>query len=141
MGIMMAYESLGGRPENVTDYEKDCVIAGAPKPSLQPSASFPALEQYIAGCTRATGDGRFCACDGGRKAARLDEAEFEAYYRSFSDYSDDEARTLDELAAMRGKAMDMSPADFQALQNSARAKLADFNDLDANYCSALLWAE
>lgn len=76
---------------------------------------------------------------GGRKTERLEEAELEIYYRSFSDYSDD-ARTSDELAAMRGEAMNMSAEDFQALQDVARAKLSECNDLDANYCSALLSA-
>jgi len=103
--------------------------------------SFPAMEQYIAGCVRASGETRFCTCDAVRKSERLTTDEFEAYYRSFSDYSDDDAKSLDELAAMRGKAMNMSADEFQELESGARAKLAAFEDRDANYCGALLWAD
>lgn len=141
IGMMQAYDSMGGRPENVTEYEEGCVISGADKPTLTPPKSSPAIDQYIAGCVRASGDMRFCSCDASRKAHRLSTEEFEAYYRSFADYSDDDARSLDELAAMRGKAMNMSAAEFQDLQGNARAKLAPFEEADANYCGALLWAE
>ncbi|EED30474.1 hypothetical protein NOR53_659 [gamma proteobacterium NOR5-3] len=141
IGMMQAYDSVGGRPENVTDYEEGCVISGADKPTLTPTKSSAAIDQYIAGCVRASGDQRFCSCDASRKSERLSAEEFEAYYRSFADYSDDDARSLDELASMRGKAMNMSAAEFQDLQGSARAKIAPFEDADANYCGALLWAE
>lgn len=141
LAIFTAYDPMGGRPENITTYEEGCVIPGAPKPTVTAPESFPAMDQYMANCNKSTGKPRYCACDAGRKSQHLDQREFEAYFRSFTDYSDDNARSHDELAAMRGKAMGMSGDAYQALESSARATLAKFEESDGNYCAALLWAD
>jgi len=140
MMIEEAYDPVGGRPSNITDYERGCVIAGAPKPSFSLPPSTPAVIQYIASCVASTGDERFCQCDAGRKTSHLTDREFEAYYRSFSDYGGD-ALSHDELSRSRGEAMGLSAEGFDELQARARNKLAPHAETDELYCSAILWAD
>ncbi|MEM1036731.1 MAG: hypothetical protein AAGI14_08230 [Pseudomonadota bacterium] len=144
MAAMLAeelYDKAGGRPENITDYEEGCVIAGA-LPLALPIPTEPAIAgEYVAACTAATGNERFCACDAVRKTSRISDLEFEAYFRSFSDFSDSDATTSTEMTAARAEKMDISPARFDSLQSSARNKMSEHETEDNAYCSAVTWAD
>lgn len=136
-----AYDAVGGRPENITDYEAGCVIEEAPLPEITLSKETPAIDGYVASCTASTGDGRYCTCSANRKASRLSDREFEAYFRSFSDYGGGDAWSSSELSASRGASKGLSGAEFDALQSQARSKLAPHEERDEATCSALLWAD
>lgn len=139
--VTEAYDVVGGRPENITEYEDGCVIAGAPKPDISLAYTTTSVDQYVASCTASTGDQRYCTCSANRKTARLSEREFEAYFRSFSDYDGDTNGSLAEENKARGDAMGISASEFDALQNRARGKLSPHEEVDESTCSALLWAD
>jgi len=144
MAMLMAmelYDQFGGLPENVSDYERGCVIEGAPVPEVALLRDTPAAANYVAACNTSTGDPRYCACTASRAQSRLAKDEFEAYFRSFSDYSDGDAMRPAEMADARGKSMGISGAEFRQLEQDARAKLAPHQEADAAYCGALLWAD
>ena len=63
MVTMEAYEGLGGRPENIEDYEKGCVIEDASPAEFAPQSTTPSFVSYVSACTASTGDNRFCSCD------------------------------------------------------------------------------
>lgn len=135
-----AYDTVGGQPSNVSDYEAGCVIADAPPIEIKSAFDFQAIGDYVTACTASTSDERFCQCEANRKARQVSAVEFEAYYRSFSDYEED-ARSSAELSEARGKAMGISGDRFDELQAKARAKIDATSDEDAQFCSALTWAD
>ena len=142
MAAIEMYDQVGGRPENINDYELGCVIAGASPLVLAVPSEPAAVDEYIAGCTASTGDARFCTCDASRKTSRVSGMEFEAYYRSFSDYSDSDATTTNEMTEARAKKMGVSSAQFDSLQSSARNKISAHQAEDEAYCTVfhyLLW--
>ena len=141
MVTMEAYDVLGGRPENIEDYEEGCVIEGVAPAEFPLPAATPSLVSYVAACTTSTGDNRFCSCDANRKMRHVSDREFEAYFRSFSDYSDGDAMSSAELSEMRGRAMGISAEAFDQLQADARAKMGPHEETDAMYCSAMTWAD
>lgn len=141
MVTMEAYEGLGGRPENIEDYEKGCVIEDASPAELTQQSTTPSFVSYVSACNASTGDNRFCNCDASRKIRHVSDREFEAYFRSFSDYSDGDARSSAEQSEMRGRAMGMSAEAFDQLQADARAKISPHEEADAMYCSAMTWAD
>lgn len=132
---------LGGRPQNIVDYEEGCVITGAPKAELPILSKTPVAEDYVSSCVTATGDERTCSCQAAQLQSHLSDRELEAYLRSFNDYSDDAARTLEELSAMRGRSMGLSAEAYDSLVATARSKIRPNEEADANYCSALVWAD
>lgn len=136
-----SFDTLGGRPENVDDYERACVIAGAPKSQLVPPPSWTFIEKYVDQCTLSTGDQRVCACNAERIASYVSEREFEAYYRSFADYADTSATSSADMAQSRGAAMGISGDAFTALQQQARSKFEPYEDRDAQYCAAMTAAD
>ena len=136
-----AYEVLGGRPENIEDYEEGCVIEGAAPAEFPLQSSAPSIVSYVSACTASTGDNRFCSCDANQKKRHISDREFEAYFRSFSDYSDGDAMSSAELSEMRGRAMGISAEAFDQLQADARAKMSEHEEADAMYCSAMTWAD
>lgn len=136
-----AFDTIGGRPENIDDYERACVIAGAPLPPITPAPSWDYVETYIDQCTVSTNDRRSCACTAERVSSYLTEREFEAYYRSFADYSDDAATSHEEINKARGKAMGISGEAFEQLQSRARSKFEPFLERDERYCSAMTSAD
>ncbi|MEL6859900.1 MAG: hypothetical protein AAFO74_16045 [Pseudomonadota bacterium] len=139
--IVEAYDGLGGRPENIADYEQGCVIAGAPKPEIELLSTAPSVISYISACTESVGDDRYCQCDAARKSSHVSHKEFEAYFRSFSDYRDEDATSSAELSEMRGQAMGISGKAFDQLQANARAKMQPHAETDEAYCAALTWAD
>ncbi|MEQ3746308.1 MAG: hypothetical protein ABNH53_08780 [Henriciella sp.] len=141
MVTVEAYEVLGGRPENIEDYEEGCAIEGAAPTQFPLQSTTSSLISYVSACTASTGDNRFCSCDANRKMRHVSDREFEAYFRSFSDYSDGDATSSAELSEMRGRAMGISAAAFHELQAQARAKISSHEEADAMYCSAMTWAD
>ncbi|MEO1660456.1 MAG: hypothetical protein AAFR51_05675 [Pseudomonadota bacterium] len=141
MAAIEMYDQVGGRPENVTDYEQGCVIADASPLALTAPSEPAAVGEYIAACTVSTGDERFCTCDAARKTSRVSTLEFEAYFRSFSDFSDGDATTSQEMTAARAKRMGVSPARFDSLQSSARDKISAYQSEDEAYCAVITWAD
>ncbi|NQY13893.1 MAG: hypothetical protein HRT81_08560 [Henriciella sp.] len=143
MSAMMAveaYDKVGGQPSNITDYENGCVIADVSPIEIKSAYDFEAIGDYVAACTASTSDQRFCQCDANRKAQHVSAIEFEAYFRSFSDY-DGDAFSSAELSQARGKAMGISGERFDQLQAAARAKMEAAGDADLQYCTALTWAD
>lgn len=136
-----SFDTVGGRPGNIDDYERACVIAGAPQPKPAPLPDWEFVDKYVDQCTLATGDRRSCSCTAERISSRLTQREFEAYYRSFSDYSDKSALSGEAMNRSRGKAMGISGDAFGRLQTQARVKFKQFEDRDARYCSALINAD
>ena len=136
-----AYEVLGGRPENIEEYEQGCVIEGATPVQFPLQSTTPSFVSYVAACTASTGDNRFCSCDANRKMRHVSDREFEAYFRSFSDYSDGDALSSAELSEMRGRAMGISAEAFDQLQAEARAKLSPHEEANAMFCDAMTWAD
>jgi|GEM_PF-2736466 len=143
MSAMMAveaYDKVGGQPSNITDYENGCVIADVSPIEIKSAYDFEAIGDYVAACTASTSDERFCQCDANRKARHVSAIEFEAYFRSFSDY-DGDAFSSAELSQARGKAMGISGERFDQLQAAARTKMEATSDADTQYCTALTWAD
>ncbi|MFN3211991.1 MAG: hypothetical protein ACE37M_02690 [Henriciella sp.] len=141
MAAIEMYDQVGGRPENINDYEEGCVIAGASPLALSAPSEPAAVDEYITACTASTGDSRFCTCDAARKASRVSDLEFEAYFRSFTDYSDSDATTDEEITAARAKNMGISPTRFDSLQSSARDKMREHQNEDDAYCAVVTWAD
>ena len=137
----MAFEDLGGAPGNIEDFEGACAIPGAPPAEFPAPRSTPSVDRYQELCVASTGDPRYCACLVGQIQPELSDTEFEAYFRSFSDYEDKEAISLDQMAEARGKTMGMTGEEFVALQSQAREKVDAIRDARENYCEAILWAE
>jgi hypothetical protein len=136
-----AFDAIGGRPENISEYERGCVVLGAPKPPITEFAQIKVTKDYTNACFASTGQKRFCECDTSRKAMRVSDQEFEAYFRSFSDFSAADATTNAELSRARGAEMGISGAAFDALQSSARRKFAEYSEADSSYCNAMIWAD
>ena len=137
----MAFEDLGGAPGNIEDFEGACAIPGAPLAEFPAPRSTPSVDRYQELCVASTGDPRYCACLVGQIQPELSDTEFEAYFRSFSDYEDKEAISLDQMAEARGKTMGMTGEEFVALQSQAREKVDAIRDARENYCEAILWAD
>lgn len=141
VATVQAFDTVGGRPENIDDYERACVIAGAPRPPITPAPSWDSVDAYIDQCTVSTNDRRSCTCTAERVSSYLTEREFEAYYRSFADYSDDAVTSHEEMNKARGKAMGISGDAFEQLQSQARSKFKPFEDRDGRYCAAMTSAD
>lgn len=144
MAMLMAseiFDQFGGLPGNITEYEQGCVIKGAPAPEMTLLRDTTAASSYVAACNASTSAPRYCTCTASRAQTRLTEDEFEAYYRSFSDYSDSDAMRPDEMSEARGKAMGISGEAFTRIEQDARAKLSPHQEADAAYCDARLWAD
>ncbi|MEL6413666.1 MAG: hypothetical protein AAFQ15_01845 [Pseudomonadota bacterium] len=148
MAIEESFDQLGGTPSGVEDLEKGCVIAGAEPISIaQPrtinrAASY-STQSYTDSCLAAIGDTdknrRFCQCQMSRLTLRVTDQEFEAYYRSFTQYNRGPNRQ--NLSELRAQSMGISPADYERLNRSARAKIEPNIDLDEAYCNARIWAD
>ncbi|GAB5454762.1 MAG: hypothetical protein Hens2KO_09910 [Henriciella sp.] len=141
MAAIEMYDQVGGRPENINDYEEGCVIADASPLALLAPSEPAVIDEYITACTTSTGDERFCTCDAARKTSRVSGLEFEAYFRSFSDYSDGDATTNKEMTAARAKKMGVSSAQFESLQSTARTKMSAHQAEDEAYCAVVTWAD
>ena len=141
MEMMEAFDSLGGRPENLDDYENGCVIAGARRASFAQPRDTEMMQQYRKACVAASGQQRYCACEGAQLQTVLSDREFEAYFRSFADYSDKEATTRAQMAQARGKAMGLDADAYQELPVNARNKVSKHRQERETYCHAMVWAD
>ncbi|MEO0436182.1 MAG: hypothetical protein AAF098_04680 [Pseudomonadota bacterium] len=139
--LMQAFDSLGGRPENIQDYENGCVIAGAARASFAQPRNTQTMQQYRSACVASSGQRRYCACEGAQLQKVLSTAEFEAYFRSFADYSDKEATTLVQMSQARGKAMGLSAQAYDELVGGARNKTSRHRLERESYCNAIVWAD
>jgi len=138
--LEQALETLGGRPENIEEFESGCVIPEAPAPEF-PVEPEPAVAAYVSACEISTSDPRYCACTASRERMRAGSAVgFEAYYRSFSDY-DDTNFSLADTARARAENMGLSLEDYEAARNRARGAIDANKDADTAYCSAAIWAD
>lgn len=141
VAVEMALDPLGGVPGSVEDFEAGCVVAGAGKASLPPWPREPATEGYVKGCVASTGEQRYCECSVARARGRVNRDQFEAYFRSFSDYSDRDALSLAEMTSARATAMGVTDDEYQRLVQRGRDLIDSSSEADMNYCGALLWAD
>lgn len=141
MSTEMALDKVGGRPTSINDFESGCVIEGAGKNQLPDLPDEPTIDYYLEKCNRSTGVPRFCECSAATQRAQVTKDQFEAYYRSFSDYSDDDARSLEEMAVMRAKNMNISVDEYKTLASNARKAIDESAEQGENLCTALLWPD
>ena len=136
-----AFDSVGGRPGNIEEYEGRCVIPNTPPADFRAPRMSPIMESYLTSCTASVGKPRTCACMAAQEQAVLTDDEFEAFYRSFADFSDQDALTNAEMSAARAKAMGISIEQYQSLSSQARKKLALRDEASLRYCTVRLWAD
>ncbi|GAB5415183.1 MAG: hypothetical protein Cons2KO_27860 [Congregibacter sp.] len=141
MQIEMAMDGVGGRPTGINEFEAGCVIQGAGRNTLPSYPEEAMTTAYVESCKLATGVARYCHCAVATKRNRVSKEEFEAYYRSFSDYSDKNALSLAELSAMRAKNMQITVDEYQSLARKAREVIEDHEERDENLCAALIWPD
>lgn len=144
MAIEESFDQIGGTPSGVEDFESGCVMAGA-NPVSVPSTRSVSLssdyssDSYIAACLNAIGasdkNRRYCQCQTSRLTSRLSDPEFEAYYRSFSQYGQG------NLSELRAKSMGISASAYDRLSTSARSKIEPNKSQDEAFCNARIWAD
>lgn len=140
IAVEEAYEILGGRPQNASEYEAGCVIKDAAPAQMTLVRSTEAAANYVNTCTRSTGDRKGCTCLASRIQSRVTAPEFEAYFRSFSQYDSNSVST-EATKQVRANSMGISVQQYAALEQSARSKISPFQEADMAYCDALMWAD
>lgn len=137
----MAYDRVGGFPENIEELEKGCVIASATQFHFgSPPRSGSAADLYLEAVVKSVGESyrRQAVCNTKLMSEYLSEDEFTAYFLSYTYYEGD--HNNDDLAS-RAKKMGVSKPEFQSLEKLAREKISQNATKGENYCSAMTYAD
>lgn len=148
VAIQEAFDPLGGEPNSAKDFETGCVIAGKAVADLTPSREISlsadySTKAYYNNCIASVGDTqryqRFCTCSLERITRRISDQEFEAYFRSFTQYEANDG-SQEELRQRRADSMGLSPARYQELATSARSKIESNSERDEAFCDSRNWS-
>ncbi|MEO0368930.1 MAG: hypothetical protein AAF197_09125, partial [Pseudomonadota bacterium] len=140
MSTTLSYESFGGMPETVDEFERGCAIETDQKFVFETVEADSPSEKLINARVVSLGEGqrRNSICVVQRMRTYLSDAEISAYHLSFSHYEGDHSND-DQLS--RAKALGLSLPVFQQLEQSARSKLKQREEADSNYCEAITYVE
>lgn len=136
----LAYESVGGLPQNINDFEKGCAIPSAAQYQFDEVDVDSQAGLYLEAQVKSVGEAyrRSLYCTANLLDRYLSEQEFEAYRLSFSYYEGD--HNSDDQAN-RAKKMNIKRSEFIRLEKSARSKISKNSTKDENYCYAMTNAD
>lgn len=135
------FNGVGGVPQNIEDYEKGCLIAGAPLTPLPNYTPGPVKEEWINYCMTSVGDLRSCHCSLATMDRRLSDTQFRYLFASYSDYSSGPALSREERYVYLANTYGTSPDTFKQVEAEARAITQNYRDQDEGLCGALLWPD
>jgi len=148
IALQESLDQVGGEPSSINDFEQGCVIAGAPRTEIaRPRIINPGSEYssqaYVDNCVKSVGDTetnqRFCQCTAERLTSKLTDAEFEAYFRSFTQY--DDATSREGLSRIRARSMGIPVSEYDRLSKTARKTIKANEEADAGFCRSRIWAD
>lgn len=140
ISAQMAFDKLGGLPENIEDFERGCAANVEQRFKLDQIKEGSPAESFVESRVKSVGENqrRSSICLANELSGYLSDAEFLAYQLSYSYYQGDHQN---DDAASRAKKMGVSKAQYEQLEKSARAKFQKSNERNSNYCNAITYAE
>ena len=136
-----AYDSVGGQPSSIQEFEQGCVIQGAEIASLPQPSSSPAAQNYTQLCSSIASGERWCSCTTARIEATLGQPDADAYLWGMADVRTVEPEDRERSYQQRGAQMGLSGDAFEALLTEARASYSQVEEQDSLYCEAMTWAD